>query len=58
MKKKTALVLDGGGLRGAYTAGALSWLIDNGISFDNAYGISTGAVYLSTYLMGSKENLK
>jgi len=58
MKKKTALVLEGGGLRGAYTAGALSWLIDNGIVFDNAYGISTGAVYLSTYLLGSKENLK
>lgn len=58
MKKKTALVLEGGGLRGAYTAGALSWLIDNGISFDNAYGISTGAVYLTTYLLGSKENLK
>ncbi len=58
MKKKTALVLEGGGLRGAYTAGALSWLIDNGIVFDNAYGISTGAVYLSTYLLGSKENLR
>ncbi|MBQ6559250.1 MAG: patatin family protein [Erysipelotrichaceae bacterium] len=58
MKKNTALVLEGGGLRGAYTAGALSWLIDNGVSFDHAYGISTGAVYLSTYLMGSKENLK
>ena len=58
MKKKTALVLEGGGLRGAYTAGALSWLIDHGISFDHAYGISTGAVYLSTYLMGSKEDLK
>ena len=56
-KKKTSLVLEGGGLRGAYTAGALSWLIDNNIEFDNAYGISTGAVYLATYLMHSKENL-
>ncbi len=58
MEKKTALVLEGGGLRGAYTAGALSWLIDNGISFDHAYGISTGAVWLANYLMKSKENLK
>ncbi|MBR4422443.1 MAG: patatin family protein, partial [Erysipelotrichaceae bacterium] len=58
MKHKTALVLEGGGLRGAYTAGALSWLIDQEISFDSAYGISTGAVWLTNYLMKSKENLK
>ena len=58
MVKKTALVLEGGGLRGAYTAGALSWLIDNNIEFDNAYGISTGAVYLSSFLMKSKDDLK
>lgn len=44
-------------MRGAYTAGALSWLIDQGIEFDNAYAISTGAVYLTNYLMKSKEDL-
>lgn len=54
---KTSLVLEGGGMRGAYTAGALSWLIDNEIEFDNAYGISTGAVYLANYLMHSKDDL-
>lgn len=57
-KKITSLVLEGGGLRGAYTAGCLSWLIDNGIEFDHAYSISTGAVYLAAYLMGSVEDLK
>ena len=56
-KIKTSLVLEGGGLRGAYTAGALAWLIDQGIEFDHAYGISTGAVWLANYLMKSKENL-
>lgn len=56
-KHKTSLVLEGGGLRGAYTAGALSYLIDNDINFDNAYAISTGAVYLVNFLMKSKENL-
>ena len=56
-KIKTSLVLEGGGLRGAYTAGSLSWLIDQGIEFDHAYGISTGAVWLANYLMKSKENL-
>lgn len=58
MKKcRTSLVLEGGGMRGAYTCGALSWLIDHGIEFDNAYGISTGAVHLTNFLMGSKEDL-
>ena len=56
-KIKTSLVLEGGGLRGAYTAGALSWLIDNNIEFDNAYGISTGAVHLCNFLLKNKKNL-
>lgn len=57
MGKKISLVLEGGGMRGAYTAGALSWLIDNGIGFDGNYGISTGAVNLCSFLMGSKKYL-
>lgn len=59
MKKlKTALVLEGGGMRGAYTAGALTWLIDNKIEFDACYGISTGAVHLCNFLLKDKKNLK
>lgn len=58
MKKiKTSLVLEGGGMRGAYTAGALSWLIENNIEFDNAYGISTGAVHLTNYLLKDTKSL-
>lgn len=45
-------------MRGAYTAGCLSWLIDEGIEFDGAYGISTGALYLTTFLFKNKEWLK
>ena len=56
-KYRTSLVLEGGGMRGAYTAGALSWLIDQGIEFDNAYASSTGAVYRTNYLMKCKEDL-
>ncbi len=56
-KIKTSLVLEGGGLRGAYTAGALTWLIDQGIEFDSSYGISTGAVHLANFLMKLKDNL-
>lgn len=57
MSNKTSLVLEGGGLRGAYTAGALTWLIDNDVHFDNGYGISTGAGYLVNYLLENKKNL-
>lgn len=56
-KIRTSLVLEGGGMRGAYTAGALSWLIENNIEFDSAYGISTGAVHLCNYLMKNSSNL-
>lgn len=58
MGKKLSLVLEGGGMRGAYTAGCLSWLIDEGIEFDGAYGISTGALYLITFLSKNKTWLK
>ncbi len=54
---KTSLVLEGGGMRGAYTAGCLSWLIDNNIHFDMAYGISTGAVHLCSYLEENEDYL-
>ena len=49
---KVALVLEGGGMRGAYTAGALAWLVDNGYHFHDATAISTGAVHLCTFLKG------
>lgn len=54
---KTSLVLEGGGMRGAYTAGCLSWLLENGISFDSAYGISTGAVHLCSFLSENEDYL-
>lgn len=57
MSKKVALVLEGGGMRGAYTAGCLSWLLDEGIEFTNAYGISTGAFHLISFLMKNKDYL-
>lgn len=47
---KVGLVLEGGGIRGAYTAGALEWLKDQGIRFDYHVGISSGAAYLACYL--------
>ena len=31
--KHTALVLEGGGMRGVFTSGVLDWMIDNNITF-------------------------
>ncbi len=42
---KSALVLEGGGLRGAYTAGVCAWLVENNVEFDIYIGISSGAMY-------------
>ena len=55
---KVGLVLEGGGVRGAYTAGALTWLHDNGIKFDYGVGISSGAVYLCLYELGRMDALR
>jgi predicted patatin/cPLA2 family phospholipase len=50
--ERYGLVLEGGGVRGAFTAGALAWLNDQGIRFDYGVGISSGAVYLCCYWEG------
>lgn len=57
MRNKVSLVLEGGGMRGAYTAGCLSWLIDQNLVFDEAFAISTGAVHLTSFLLKNKEAL-
>lgn len=55
---KKSLVLEGGGMRGAYTAGCLKWLIENNFTFDCSYGISAGAVLLAAYELKEMELLK
>lgn len=55
--EKTGLVLEGGGMRGAYTAGVLTWLIDHQIELDYGVGISAGAMNLCSYAMKNKQYL-
>ena len=43
MVKDVALVMEGGGFRGAYTAGALSWLLEKDIHIDYSASISAAA---------------
>lgn len=54
---KLGLVLEGGGMRGAYTAGCLAWMIDHQIEVDYGVGISAGAVNLCSYFLKDKRFL-
>ena len=42
---KSALVLEGGAMRGLFTAGVIDVLMENGIDFDGAIGVSAGACF-------------
>ncbi|MDO4940494.1 MAG: patatin family protein [Erysipelotrichaceae bacterium] len=48
--KKIGLVLEGGGLRGIFTAGVLDFFLDKGIEFDYVVGVSAGACNLMGYV--------
>lgn len=48
--KKIALVLEGGGLRGLYTAGVLDILMEKNIEVDCIIGVSAGALFGINYL--------
>ncbi len=41
----TGLVLEGGGMRGLYTAGVFDVFMEHGIEFDHAVGVSAGAAF-------------
>ena len=52
MSKKTGLVLEGGAMRGMFTAGVLDVMMENGITFDGVMGVSAGAVFGCNYKSG------
>ncbi|MBQ1308053.1 MAG: patatin-like phospholipase family protein, partial [Erysipelotrichaceae bacterium] len=47
--KKTALIMEGGAMRGLFTCGVMDVLLENGIVFDGGAGISAGAVFGCNY---------
>ena len=51
---KIGLVLEGGGMRGVFTAGVLDVFLEEGISFDSCYGVSAGACLACSFLCGQK----
>lgn len=50
MEKKTALILEGGGFRGMFSAGILEVFLENDLSFESVYGVSAGAAYGVSYI--------
>lgn len=46
---KTGLVLEGGAMRGMFTAGVIDVFMENGIEFDGLIGVSAGALFGCNY---------
>lgn len=51
---KTALVLEGGGLRGVFTCGVLDFFMDKGIHFPFTVGVSAGACNGLSFMSGQR----
>lgn len=47
---QAGLVLEGGGMKGVYTAGVLDFFLERGLYFANCYGVSAGAIHLCSYI--------
>ena len=50
----SGLVLEGGGMKGVYTAGVLDFFLDKGIDFSEIYGVSAGACHMCSYISGQR----
>lgn len=50
MLAEAGLILEGGGMKGIYTAGVLDVFMEKGIDFSSCYGVSAGASVLSSYM--------
>jgi len=47
---EAGLILEGGGMRGIYTAGVLEFFMDHDIYFKSTYGVSAGSCHACSYL--------
>ena len=48
--KNSCIVLEGGGLRGAFTSGVLEYFLENNVIFDRVVGVSAGACVGASYI--------
>lgn len=51
---QAGLVLEGGGMKGIYTAGVLDFFLEKGLEFFSVYGVSAGACHMCSYLSKQK----
>ena len=51
---KTGLVVEGGGMKCAYSAGILDKFLDDDITFSYCIGVSAGAANTLSYLAGQR----
>ena len=58
MDKNVGLVLEGGGMRGAYTSGVLAAFMDGDIRTPYVIGVSAGASNGANYVSGQRERNK
>ncbi len=58
LTQTSGLVLEGGGMRGVFTCGVLDNLMDRGIRFPYAIGVSAGACNGLSYMSGQKGRAK
>ena len=49
------LILEGGGMRGSYTAGVLDFFMDKNLQFRDVYGVSAGALIGANFVCGQRE---
>ena len=47
---EAGLVVEGGGMRGVYTAGVLDYFMEKNLYFDDCYGVSAGDCHISSYV--------
>ncbi|HAG12416.1 MAG TPA: patatin family protein [Ruminococcus sp.] len=50
MKQKTGLVMEGGAMRGLFTAGVIDVFMEHQIAFDSVVGVSAGATFGCNFL--------
>lgn len=48
--KNSCIVLEGGGLRGAFTSGVMEYLLERDLNFDRVIGVSAGACVGASFL--------
>src|SRR5574344_1036548 len=56
--EKKALIFEGGGMRGLFTAGAVDAIIEKKLSFDSVYGVSAGSCHAISCMSKQKDRAR